>query len=87
MIVHGEQDTLLPPRAAAHLSDQLRRASATPVVYAELPGAQHTFDLLHSLRFELVPDALWSFCAWATVKPAHQSSRESSTTSLRGPHE
>lgn len=73
MIVHGAQDTLLPPRAAADLADQLRQASASPVVYAELPGAQHTFDLLHSLRFELVIDALWSFCASATAKPAHQN--------------
>jgi acetyl esterase/lipase len=63
MIVHGGQDTLLPPRTARHLAEHVRTVSARPVVYAELPGAQHTFDLLHSLRFELVVDALWAFCA------------------------
>lgn len=63
MIVHGGQDTLLPAGPARHLAAALGAVSASPVVYAELPGAQHTFDLLHSLRFELVVDALWSFCA------------------------
>ncbi|GAA2153869.1 acetyl esterase/lipase [Humibacillus xanthopallidus] len=66
MIVHGDQDTLLPPRAAAHLADTLRATPRNPVVYAQLPGAQHTFDLLHSLRFELVIDALWTFCTRVT---------------------
>jgi hypothetical protein len=34
------------------------------VVYAELPGAQHAFDLFHSLRFEAVVDAAEAFTAW-----------------------
>jgi hypothetical protein len=38
--------------------------SSNPVVYAELPGAQHTFDLFHSLRFEAVVDAIEGFAAW-----------------------
>lgn len=63
MIVHGGQDTLLPPDTARHLAERLRAVSTSPVIYAELPGAQHTFDLLHSLRFELVVNALWAFCA------------------------
>ena len=36
----------------ARFVERLRPASSNPVVYAELPGAQHTFDLFHSLRFE-----------------------------------
>jgi acetyl esterase/lipase len=65
MIVHGAHDTLVPADSAEHLADTIRACTTTPVVYAELPGAQHTFDLLHSLRCELVIDALWSFCTWA----------------------
>jgi hypothetical protein len=34
------------------------------VVYAELPGAQHVFDLVHSLRFEAVVDAIEAFAGW-----------------------
>ena len=44
--------------------DKLRSASTNPVVYAELPGAQHAFDLFHSLRFEMVVDAIEAFAAW-----------------------
>jgi hypothetical protein len=36
----------------------LRNVSTNPVVYAELPGAQHAFDLFGSLRFEMVVDAI-----------------------------
>jgi hypothetical protein len=33
------------------------------VVYAKLPGAQHSFDLFHSLRFEAIVDAIEAFAA------------------------
>ncbi|MFD0531491.1 hypothetical protein ACFQ1I_40755 [Kitasatospora arboriphila] len=32
-------------------------------MYAELPGAQHAFDLFHSLRFEAVVDGVEVFTA------------------------
>ncbi len=38
--------------------------SSNPVVYAELPGAQHTFDMFHSLRFVAVIDGIEAFTAW-----------------------
>jgi hypothetical protein len=34
------------------------------VVYLELPGAQHAFDLFNSIRFEKVVDAIEAFAAW-----------------------
>jgi hypothetical protein len=40
--------TLLMRRPRA----RLRQVSSQPVVYAGLPGAQHSFDLFHSIRFE-----------------------------------
>ena len=42
----------------------LRRTSSYPVVYVELPGAQHAFDFFHSLRFETLVDAIEAFAAW-----------------------
>jgi hypothetical protein len=42
----------------------LGAVSSNPVVYAELPGAQHSFDLFHSVRFETVIDAIEAFAAW-----------------------
>lgn len=50
---------------ARHFVEQLRRVSSQPVVYAELPGAQHTFDLFHSLRFASVVAGIESFAGWA----------------------
>ena len=53
-----------PWRTPRLFADKLRSASANPVVYAELPGAQHAFDLFRSLRFETVVDAIEAFAAW-----------------------
>ncbi|WP_051750758.1 alpha/beta hydrolase, partial [Phycicoccus jejuensis] len=68
MLVHGAQDTLVPAGLQTDLVARLRSISRNPVVYAELPGAQHTFDLLHSLRFELVIEALWDFAGWVRAR-------------------
>ncbi|CND83916.1 esterase LipO [Mycobacterium tuberculosis] len=56
-------------REARHFADALRDASDAPVVYAELPGGQHAFDLFHSLRFDRVVDAVESFAAWVRACP------------------
>jgi acetyl esterase/lipase len=45
-------------------AERMRGGSAGPVVYAELPGAQHGFDRFHSIRFERVVDAVEDFAAW-----------------------
>jgi acetyl esterase/lipase len=49
---------------ARRFVEQLRSTSSNPVVYAELPGAQHSFDLFHSIRFEAVVDGVEAFTAW-----------------------
>lgn len=61
LIVHGEQDTLTSAHTARNLAARVARESAEPVVYAELPGAQHSFDLLTSVRFEAVIDGIDAF--------------------------
>jgi acetyl esterase/lipase len=63
-VVHGEQDTLVVVEDARRFVEQLRRTSSNPVAYAELPGAQHGFDLFRSRRFETVVDAIEAFAAW-----------------------
>jgi acetyl esterase/lipase len=52
LVVHGDNDTLVPAAGAQRFADGLRSVSRSPVVYVQLPGAQHAFDLLHSVRFE-----------------------------------
>ncbi len=54
MIVHGDRDTYAPVEGARALAERLRIASSHAVVYSELPGAQHTFDLFRSVRFTAV---------------------------------
>jgi acetyl esterase/lipase len=63
LVVHGENDTYTPVERARAFAESLRQASDNPVVYAELPGGQHSFDLFHSVRFETVIDAIEMFAA------------------------
>jgi acetyl esterase/lipase len=68
-LAHGDQDTYVPVEGARLLAEQLRSRSTEPVVYAELPGAQHSFDLFHSIRFENVVDGIDAFVAWVISRP------------------
>jgi acetyl esterase/lipase len=62
-VAHGDLDTFVPVAGARRFVERLRAISTSPVVYAELPGAQHTFDLYHSIRFESVVDGIAIFTA------------------------
>ncbi len=68
-VVHGDQDSLVVVDDARRFVEQLRAASSNPVVYAELPGAQHGFDLFRSRRFETVVDAIEVFAAGVRSAP------------------
>jgi acetyl esterase/lipase len=63
-VAHGDLDTLVLVEDTRRFVDGLRSTSGNPVVYAELPKAQHAFDLFHSIRFETVVDAIEAFAAW-----------------------
>jgi acetyl esterase/lipase len=60
-VAHGEYDTYVPVSGAREFAEKLRAVSQSTVVYAELLGAQHSFDLLRSPRFESVVDAVEAF--------------------------
>jgi acetyl esterase/lipase len=49
-VIHGDRDTIAPVEEARCFVSELRKASKAPVVYAELSGAQHAFDLFCSPR-------------------------------------
>ena len=49
-ILHGDIDTFVSARQAEAFADRLRAVSGQPVVYAELPGAQHMWEALPSVR-------------------------------------
>ena len=62
-VAHGDQDSLVIVEDARAFVEQLRATSSNPVVYAELPGAQHGFDMFRSRRFDTVVDAIEAFMA------------------------
>lgn len=49
-VVHGTDDTLVPVSEARRFVAALRAVSSSPVLYAEIPGAQHAFEVLPSVR-------------------------------------
>jgi acetyl esterase/lipase len=49
-VAHGSNDTLVPVAVARHFTERLRAVSEAPVVYAELPLAQHAYEILASIR-------------------------------------
>jgi acetyl esterase/lipase len=50
LIIHGDRDTLAPVEEARDFANALAEVSTAPVLYAELKGAQHAFDLFCSPR-------------------------------------
>jgi hypothetical protein len=54
------------------------------VVYVELPGGQHSFDLVHSIRFHTLIDGIEMFAAWVR---SPDSAPEDSRTASPAPTE
>ncbi|ORV40477.1 esterase [Mycolicibacter engbaekii] len=49
-LLHGRNDSLVPVEQGRAFAARLREVSANPVVYAELPRAEHAFDIFGSPR-------------------------------------
>ena len=64
-LVHGDRDSLAPVAMARHFRSQLAEVSNQPVVYAELSGAQHAFEIFPSVRSTHAIFAVERFCAHA----------------------
>ena len=72
-VVHGKSDNLVPVEQARRFVASLREVSSKPVVYAEIPGASHAFEVFHSLRTENVVNGVDRFLAW--LHSAHRAQR------------
>lgn len=64
MLIQGDKDTLVAVSETRLFAEKLCQASNQAVVYVELPGAQHAFDLLPSLRTELTLRGVEQFVFW-----------------------
>jgi acetyl esterase/lipase len=63
-VLHGAHDTLVPVDQARQFVARLREVSKRSVVYAELPGAQHAFDIFPSVRSAHVVRAIDRYLHW-----------------------
>lgn len=82
-VLHGTHDTLVPVEDARYFVRALREHTKAPVAYAELPGAEHAFEIfpseraLHALR--AVESFLWCiyerYRAKAPAQPSERSPR------------
>jgi len=61
LIIHGDRDTLAPVEDAQVFAEDLRRTSRSPVMYTELRGAQHAFDVFASPRTARMLDGTLRF--------------------------
>jgi acetyl esterase/lipase len=68
LVVHGTRDTLVPVREARAFVELLRAVSRAPVLYAEVPGAQHAFEVFPSARALHVLAGVERFLAWVYTK-------------------
>ena len=63
-VLHGELDTLVSVRQARAFVARLRSQSSASVTYAELPGAQHAFEVFGSIRSDHAVRAAVRWCQW-----------------------
>jgi acetyl esterase/lipase len=69
-VLHGTHDSLASVEDARQFAAQLRSVSTQPVVYAELPGAQHAWDVFRSVRAMESVQAVTRFLEWAHATQA-----------------
>jgi acetyl esterase/lipase len=67
-VIHGDRDSVLPVKDARHFAETLDAVSQNPVVYAELPNADHNFDFFHSIRVEGVLTGIEAFATWVRAR-------------------
>jgi acetyl esterase/lipase len=61
-VIHGTHDSLVPVEEARLFVQRLRAVSQSVVGYAELPLAQHAFEVFHSPRTGHAVRAVHAFC-------------------------
>lgn len=71
-VLHGTHDSLASTAEARLFAERLRAVSRQPVAYAELPGAQHAWDIFKSARAMHSVHAVGRFLEWC--RATHASS-------------
>ena len=63
-VIHGSNDSLVSVRQARLFVEALRERSDASVTYAELPGAQHAFEVFSSIRSQHTTAAVQRWLQW-----------------------
>jgi acetyl esterase/lipase len=73
MVVHGNRDSLAAVAEGRVFSEKLRATSRNPVVYLEMPGAEHGYEVVHSLRTEHTIEGVHRFLEWLRAGNARKA--------------
>jgi acetyl esterase/lipase len=69
-VIHGDRDTMAPLSDARKFVAALRSVSKSPVLFAEIHGAQHAFDMLTSPRSVPVIEGVERFLEEVRKRPS-----------------
>jgi acetyl esterase/lipase len=67
-VIHGDTDVMTSWEVARDFSDRLEAVSHKPVAHAELPGCQHGFDGMHSVRSNYLVNHITDFLEWVHAR-------------------
>lgn len=63
-VIQGSHDSLVWAEEGRAFVSALQAVASQPVAYAELPGAQHAFEMFHSVRTDHTINAVGHFLEW-----------------------
>lgn len=86
-VIHGSRDTLVDPGQARAFVAVLRATSKRSVTYAELPGAQHAFDIFPSIRSQHLVRATDRFLHWHWNRWRRERAGSPESTISTGPEQ
>ncbi len=82
LVIHGDRDTMSPLEDAQMFVERLRAVSRAPVLFAEIAGAQHAFDVFLSPRSVPVLEGVAAFLG--EVHRRHKERQEDQRPPTRG---
>ena len=83
LVLQGDRDSLTPAAEAREFARRLREHSKHMVGYAELPGAQHAFDIYYSLRTFAAVELAARFLTTAYRRTASRDAADSASNDAR----
>ena len=84
-VLHGANDTLVNVNQARAFVQKLRDTSKGTVVYHELPGTQHAFEVFNSIRSHNTIRAVQKWLEWHHAQWREQQSTDESTGQSENP--